>query len=51
MKIIIIIIMIIIIIIIIFSIYIAKINIQEDMIKCALHNKIKYEITVTYLQF
>ena len=39
-------IIIIIIIIIIFSIYIAQINIQEDMIKCALYNKIKYEITM-----
>ena len=35
---------IIIIVIIIFNIYIAQINIQEDMIKCALHIKIEYEI-------
>ena len=34
---------------IIFNIYIAQINIQEDMINCALHIKIEYEITVTYL--
>ena len=32
------------IIIIIFNIYIAQINIQEDMIKCALQIKIEYEI-------
>ena len=35
--------------IIIFNIYIAQINIQKDMINCALHIKIEYEITVTYL--
>ena len=35
--------------IIIFNIYIVQINIQEDMINCALHIKIEYEITVTYL--
>ena len=41
------IIIIIIIIIIIFNIYIAQINIQEDMIpKCALQIKIEYEITM-----
>ena len=28
------------------NIYIAQINIQEDMIKCALHIKIEYEITM-----
>ena len=39
-------IIIIIIIIIIFNIYIVQINIQEDMIKCALHIKIEYEITM-----
>ena len=44
---IIIIIIIITIIIIIFNIYIAQINIQEDMIpKCALQIKIEYEITM-----
>ena len=32
---------------IIFNIYIAQINIQEDMIKCALHIKIEYEITIS----
>ena len=37
---------IIIIIIIIFNIYIAQINIQEDMIKCALHIKIESKITM-----
>ena len=37
---------IIIIIIIIFNIYIAQINIQEDIIKYALHVKIEYEITM-----
>ena len=42
---IIIIIMIIIIIIIVFNIYMAQINIQEDMIKCALHIKIESKIT------
>ena len=31
--------------IIIFNIYIAQINIQEDMIKCALHIKIESKIT------
>ena len=31
---------------IIFNIYIAQINIQEDIIKYALHVKIEYEITV-----
>ena len=35
-----------IIIIIIFNIYIAQINIQEDMIKCALHIKIESKITM-----
>ena len=35
-----------IIIIIIFSIYIAQINIQEDMIKYALQIKIEFEITM-----
>ena len=35
-----------IIIIIIFNIYIVQINIQEDMIKSALHIKIEYEITM-----
>ena len=40
------IIIIIIIIIIIFNIYIAQINIQEDMIKCALHIKIESKITM-----
>ena len=40
------IIIIIIIIIIIFNIYIAQINIQEDMIKCALYIKIEYKITM-----
>ena len=39
-------IIIIIIIIIIFNIYIAQINIQEDMIKCALHIKIESKITM-----
>ena len=34
------------IIIIIFNIYIAQINIQEDMIKCALHIKIESKITM-----
>ena len=34
------------IIIIIFNISIAQINIQEDMIKCALHIKIECEITM-----
>ena len=34
------------IIIIIFNIYMAQINIQEDIIKYALHVKIEYEITV-----
>ena len=29
-----------------FNIYTAQINIQEDMIKCALHIKIEYEITM-----
>ena len=33
-------------IIIIFNIYIAQINIQEDMIKCALHIKIESKITM-----
>ena len=33
-------------IIIIFNIYIAQINIQEDIIKYALHVKIEYEITM-----
>ena len=42
----IIIIIVIIIIIIIVNIYIVQFNIQEDMIKCALHIKIEYEITV-----
>ena len=32
--------------IIIFNIYIAQINIQEDMIKCALHIKIESKITM-----
>ena len=32
--------------IIIFNIYIGQINIQGDMIKCALHIKIEYEITM-----
>ena len=37
---------------IIFDIYIAQINMQEDMIKCALHIKTETKITVlTYLQF
>ena len=40
-----------IIIIIIFNIFIAQINIQEDVIKCVLQIKIEYKITVTYLQF
>ena len=31
---------------IIFSIYVAQINIQEDMIKCALHIKIESKITM-----
>ena len=35
--------------IIIFNIYIAQINIQKDMINCALHIKTEYEITDTYL--
>ena len=35
-----------IIIIIIFNIYVVQINIQEDMIKCALHIKIECEITM-----
>ena len=35
-----------IIIIILFNIYIAQINIQEDMIKCALHIKIESKITM-----
>ena len=35
-----------IIIIIIFNIYIAEINIQGDMIKCALHIKIESKITM-----
>ena len=39
-------IIIIIIIIIIFNIYIVQINIQEYMIKSALHIKIEYEITM-----
>ena len=39
-------IIIIIIIIIIFNIYIAQINKQEDMIKCALHIKIESKITM-----
>ena len=30
----------------IFNIYIAQINIQEDMIKCALHIKIESKITM-----
>ena len=30
----------------IFNIYTAQINIQGDMIKCALHIKIEYEITM-----
>ena len=34
------------IIIIIFNIYIAQINIQEDMIKCALHIKIESKLTM-----
>ena len=34
------------IIIIIFHIYTAQINVQQDMIKCALHIKIEYEITM-----
>ena len=33
-------------IMIIFNIYIAQINIQEDMIKCALHIKIESKITM-----
>ena len=41
-----IIIIVIIIIIIIFNIYIVQINIQEYMIKCALHIEIEYEITM-----
>ena len=32
--------------IIIFNFYIAQINIQEDMIKCALQIKIEFEITM-----
>ena len=39
-------IIIIVIIIIIFNIYMVQINIQEDMIKSALHIKIEYEITM-----
>ena len=35
-----------IIIIMIFTIYIAQINTQEDKIKCTLHIKIEYEITM-----
>ena len=31
---------------IIFNIYTAQFNIQEDMIKCALHITIEYEITM-----
>ena len=31
---------------IIFNIYVAQINIQEDMIKCALHIKIESKITM-----
>ena len=37
---------IIIMIMIIFNIYIAQINIQEDMIKCALHIEIESKITM-----
>ena len=33
--------------IIIFNIYIAQINIQENMIKCALHIKIESKITMS----
>ena len=39
------------IIIILFNIYKVQINIQEDIIKCTLHIKTEYEVTVTYLQF
>ena len=38
--------MIIIIIIIIVNTYVVQINIQEDMIKCALHIKIESKITI-----